>query len=59
MGNTDEARMDKNDLRVDKLESGSNEADGRAKLLATALSLLGGGAGGALIALAAHLLGVR
>jgi hypothetical protein len=54
-----EARMDKNDLRVDKLESGSNEADGRAKLLATALSLLGGGAGGALIALAAHLLGVR
>jgi hypothetical protein len=51
--------MDKNDLRVDKLESGSNEASGKAKLVATALSLLGGGAGGALIALVAHLLGAR
>ena len=54
-----EARMDKNDVRVEKLETGSNEADGQAKLVGTALSLLGGGAGGALIALAAHLLGMR
>ncbi len=54
-----EARMEKNDQRVDKLEAGSNEATGKAKLVATAAALLGGGAGGAMIALAAHLLGLK
>lgn len=54
-----EARMDKTDVRVEKLDIGSHEAQGKAKLLATALSLLGGGAGGALTAIMAHLLGVR
>jgi hypothetical protein len=54
-----EARMEKGEDRVDKLEAGNNEATGRAKLVATSLALLGGGAGGALIALVAHLLGVH
>ena len=54
-----EARMEKCDARIDKLETSYNEANGKAKLVATALALLGGGAGGALIALLAHLLGVH
>jgi hypothetical protein len=54
-----EARMEKCDTRIDKLETSYNEANGKAKLVATSLALLGGGAGGALIALLAHLLGVR
>ena len=54
-----EARMEKNDERVDKLEAGTNEANGKAKLVATSLALLGGGAGGAMIAFLAHLLGVH
>jgi hypothetical protein len=54
-----EARMEKCDARVEKLEMGSSEANGKAKLVATSLALLGGGAGGALIALLAHLLGVH
>lgn len=54
-----EARMEKNEARVDGLEAGNSEANGKAKLVATALALLGGGAGGALIALLAHLVGVR
>jgi hypothetical protein len=54
-----EARMEKNEARVDGLETGSNEAKGKAKLVAAALALMGGGAGGALIALLAHLLGAR
>jgi hypothetical protein len=54
-----EARMEKCDARIDKLEMASSEADGKAKLIATSLALLGGGAGGALIALLAHLLGMR
>ena len=54
-----EARMEKNEARVDGLETGSNEADGKAKLVATALALMGGGAGGALIAWLAHVLGSR
>ncbi len=54
-----EARMDKSDERVDKLEAGNNEANGKAKLVATGLALLGGGAGGTAIALVAHLLGVH
>jgi hypothetical protein len=54
-----EARMDKSDERVDRLEAGNNEANGKAKLVATGLALLGGGAGGTVIALVAHLLGVH
>jgi hypothetical protein len=54
-----EARMEKCDTRIDRLETGYNEANGKAKLVATSLALLGGGAGGALIALLAHLLGVH
>ncbi len=54
-----EARMEKNELRLDKLETGSNEASGKAKMVATAVGLVGGGAGGAVIALLGHLLGVR
>ena len=53
-----EARMDKSDERVEKLEAGNNEANGKAKLVATCLALLGGGAGGA-DCVVAHLLGVR
>src|SRR5580698_4733383 len=52
-----EARMEKNEARVDFLETGSSEANGKAKLVATALALLGGSAGGALIALLARLFG--
>ena len=54
-----EARMEKCDARIDKLETSYSEANGKAKLVATSFALLGGGAGGALIALLAHLLGVR
>jgi hypothetical protein len=54
-----EARMEKCDARIDKLETGYSEANGKAKLVATSLALLGGGAGGALIALLAHLFGVH
>lgn len=54
-----EARMEKNEARVDGLETGNSEANGKAKLVATALALLGGGAGGALIAVLAHLLGAH
>ena len=54
-----EARMDKSEARVEALESGSDEAKGKAKLIAAVLALLSGGAGGALIALLAHLLGVK
>jgi hypothetical protein len=54
-----EARMEKCDTRIDKLETGFSEANGKAKLVATSLALLGGGAGGALIALIAHLLGMH
>jgi hypothetical protein len=54
-----EALMEKCDARIDKLETSYSEANGKAKLVATLLALLGGGAGGALIALLARLLGVR
>ncbi len=54
-----ETRMEKNEGRVDALETGSNEAKGKAKMVATTLALVGGGAGGAVIALLAHLLGAR
>jgi len=54
-----ETRMEKSEARVEGLEAGSSEAKGKAKLVAAALALLGGGAGGALIALLAHLLGVH
>jgi hypothetical protein len=54
-----EARMEKSEARVEGLEICSSESNGKAKLVATALALLGGGAGGALIALVAHLLGVH
>jgi hypothetical protein len=54
-----EAHMEKCDARIDKLEMNSSEANGKAKLVATSLALLGGGAGGALIALLAHLIGVH
>jgi hypothetical protein len=49
--------MEKNEARVDWLETGNSEANGKAKLMATALALLGGSAGGALIALLAHFFG--
>jgi hypothetical protein len=51
--------MEKSEARVEGLEIDSNEANGKAKMLATALALLGGGAGGALIALMGHLMGMR
>jgi hypothetical protein len=54
-----EARMEKSEARVEGLEIGSSEAKGKAKLIAATLALLGGGAGGALIALLAHLLGLH
>ncbi len=54
-----EARMEKSELRLDKLEAGSNEASGKAKFVAAGMALVGGGAGGAAIALVGHLLGVR
>jgi hypothetical protein len=54
-----EARMEKSEERVEGLEISSSEANGKAKLMATGLALLGGGAGGALIALLAHLMGMH
>jgi hypothetical protein len=54
-----EAQMDRMDARVNELETGSSEASGKAKLVATAVALLGGGAGGAVISLVSHLFGVR
>ncbi len=54
-----EARMEKSDARVDKLEAGSSEANGKTKLISTAVALVGGGAGGAVIALLAHLFGLH
>jgi hypothetical protein len=54
-----EVRMEKSEARIDKLEIGNSEANGKAKLVATSLALLGGGAGGASIAVLAHLLGVH
>jgi hypothetical protein len=54
-----EARMEKSESRVEGLEINSSEANGKAKLVATALALIGGGAGGALIALLAHLMGMH
>ena len=54
-----EARMQKSEERVEGLEISSSEANGKAKLMATGLALLGGGAGGALIALLAHLMGMH
>jgi hypothetical protein len=54
-----EAQMERIDARVNELETGSSEASGKAKLVATAFALLGGGAGGAVISLVAHLLGAR
>ena len=36
-----EARMGKCDARIDKLEIGYSEANGKAKLVATSLALLG------------------
>ena len=54
-----ETRMEKFELRIDQLETGNNEANGKAKLIATAVALAGGGTGGAVIALMGHLLGLR
>lgn len=51
-----EVRMEKSDLRLMVLETGTSEANGKAKLVAATLALLGGGTGGAAIALVAHLL---
>jgi hypothetical protein len=52
-----EARMERHEMRIADLETGNSEAKGKAKLVATALALAGGSAGGALIALLAHLMG--
>jgi hypothetical protein len=54
-----ETCMEKIETRVDTLETGNSEAKGKAKLLATGLALLGGGTGGALITLLAHLIGAH
>ncbi len=54
-----ERRMEKMDLRLNLLETTNSEGNGKAKLLVAALGLLGGGTGGAVIALIAHLLGAR
>src|ERR1700733_7257184 len=42
-----EGRMEKSDLRLTLLETTNSEANGKAKLVVTALALLGGGTGGA------------
>lgn len=47
------------EARVDMLESGKDESRGKAKLAGAALALLGGSAGGALIAVIAHIAGVH
>jgi len=54
-----ETQMERVDARLIELETGSSEAQGKAKLVATAVALLGGGAGGAAISLVARLLGGR
>jgi hypothetical protein len=54
-----EAQTERMDARMKKLEAVGNEAGGKAKMVGTALALLGGGAGGAVISLLAHLLGGR
>lgn len=54
-----ELRMEKTDARVDGLEIDKNEANGKAKLVVTLVALMGGGAGGTVIALLAHLMGPR
>lgn len=54
-----EVRMEKWEMRVNELETNHNEAKGKAKLVGTAVALAGGSAGGALIAMMAHLLGGR
>jgi hypothetical protein len=54
-----ELRMEKTEARVDGLETDNSEANGKAKLVVTLVALLGGGAGGTVIALLAHLMGGR
>lgn len=54
-----ESRMDRIDARVDLLEKTDDQATGKSRLVATVLGLLGGSAGGAAIALAAHLMGTH
>lgn len=54
-----ELRMEKTDARVDGLEIDKNEAHGKAKVVVTLVALLGGGAGGTVIALLAHLMALR
>jgi hypothetical protein len=54
-----ELRMDKSDARIEHLEVFSSEAVGKAKLVGATLALLGGSAGGTVIALVMHLLGLR
>jgi hypothetical protein len=54
-----EAQTERMDARMKKLEAVGNEAGGKAKMVGTALALLGGGAGGAVISLLAQLLGGR
>ncbi len=54
-----ELRMDKAEGRVDGLETVKSEANGKAKLVVTMVALMGGGAGGTVIALLAHLMGAR
>lgn len=54
-----EVRMEKIETRVGNLEISENEDKGKSKLLHAGAALLSGGAGGALIALVAHLLGIR
>jgi hypothetical protein len=54
-----ETQMERIDSRLIELETENSEAEGKAKLVATAAALLGGGAGGAVISWIAHLLGGR
>jgi len=54
-----ELRMEKTEARVEELETDKDEAHGKAKLVVTLVALMGGGAGGTVIALLTHWMGAR
>ena len=54
-----ELRMEKAEARVEELETDKDEAHGKAKLVVTLVALMGGGAGGTVIALLTHWMGAR
>jgi hypothetical protein len=54
-----ETRMEKTEQRLNTLEIEEHEASGRDKFKATAFAILGGSAGAAVIAIIAHMLGLK